>query len=223
MSNSDRELLQAMIEQKTQTLTESDNNLLHGYKVFLSARQGGQMSLLELVDQSSLSAQDIISYLLEAGQALMNLHIAGYIYNAFTLEQVVYDLKRKQIVLREHALQLSFAQAREGVYQLIGAPGYVHPTWLMSARKDFIRGKRVKYSPRNDVYAFLRIADHLIKKASLRTYNPVYLNRLRNARLQVHEWKETPFDQLPHLSEVLGFLKEFEYESPLLRVNQGQL
>lgn len=216
MGTYDREALIAMMGQKSQQIAESDQILLHGYRVFVSQHHGGQISLLQLIEQSSLSAQDIISYLLEGGRALLNLNASGYIYNAFTLEHVIYHTRSKKIALMDHALILSSSDGKKGVKQLMGAPGHVHPSWLISSRKEFINGKRVKYSVKNDVYAFLQVADRVFKKAGLRTHNPHYIERLRVAREQIHDWKERPFEKLPHLSEVLAFLEPYEHENDTL-------
>jgi serine/threonine protein kinase len=210
MNDQDKNALKKILNNEIQHSSECDQTLLHGYRVFLAHHIDGDINLLNLIEQGNVSEKEMIDHLLESGNILQDIHDSGYLHHDFTLEHVIYDLKKKKIRLTELEFKVSIEKASKGVKQFHGTPGYIHPLWLMSARREYIRGGRIKYSVKNDVYAYLHAADLLLQQACLRANNQIMLNRLRSARSQIQTWKNKPFEQLPALQQILCFLKQLK-------------
>lgn len=190
-------------------------NTFYGFKAYLFQTYCGQINLLDMLERSKTTSREILGLIIAAGEALAEIHRAGFIHCDFKLQNVVYNKFDQTVSIIDLEDMLSTTQGEAGVKGLRGTRSYCHPSWLFDSACRIADGKRVKFSIKNDIYAFLACAYIALEEAGLRKETPEYLQRIRQAREQLKNWQSQALDKIPSLDTVLVFLHQLEKEPEL--------
>jgi len=183
-------------------------NTLHGYKAYLFQHYNGKFNLLDMLDNPKTPSRQMVALIIAAGEALVKIHVSGYIHCDFKLQNVVYNKADQTVSIVDLEYMLSLAEGEAGLRDMRGTRAFCHPCWLFDSAVNVRNGKRVKYSIQNDIYAFLCSAHMVLQEICLRDETPEYKKCLINTRDQLEKWMLQPLDKLPPLGGILVFLHQ---------------
>ncbi len=178
-----------------------------GTKAYLFQSYRGNHSLQTIIDDPSSAPQKIVNLLLASGQALSAMHARGYLHVDFKPRNIVFNSATYNLSLVDLEFMISMDAGAAGVRHIAGTPGFQHDDWLKQSIRDFHSGLGVKYTPKNDLYAFLVTADLCLGTAYSHA-DEGFRQILTPAWVRIRQWKDLPYDQLPTLSEVLSSLNQ---------------
>lgn len=182
-------------------------NLDVGSKAYLFQKFQGEESFQSIMADPTGSPQKLMNILLASGQALQKLHRSGYLHTDFKPQNVVFNRSNHKLTLVDLEYLISIEEGAAGVKSLTGTLPFQHPDWLRKNMRNVHLGQSVKYTTREDVFAYLVTAESCIGRAH-RNADPSFRESLSLAWQQVRAWKALPYEQLPNIDKVLSILKE---------------
>jgi serine/threonine protein kinase len=173
----------------------------------LFQRYRGDLCLQNIIDDPSSPSKKIVNILFASGEALQAMHARGYLHTDFKPRNVVFNSSAYTLALVDLEFMLSIKDGATGVNQLAGTATFQHPDWRRASIRNFYSGAGVKYTPKNDLYAFLVTADTCLGTAYSHA-DADYRETLIPAWIQIRQWKDLPYAGLPTLTEVMNTLNQ---------------